>query len=530
LWLLVGILCLGPVEADAQMIASARARADSAWDEGRFELAETLYEERLAEEPTDSRALHRLALLRAWADRYQESIALFDRLLIAIPSNFDAALDRARVLSWQSELEESRAAYTALLELQPESREAWLGLARVLSWEGRLDSAIVIYDRMLDSHPGDPEALAGLATMAAWDGRLEEAETRWRGALELHPDNVMLLTGLGRTLRWGGQPAAALQPLERALEIAPEDAEAAQEFRLARTSIAPRVGPSAVYESDSDGNRIATLRYEQTVWPSGRTAIHVKGYARTAGLAGTGISGEAYGGLVELQTRVAKGWEMNVGAGASGSNVSDQGPVLRLSARAATPGHHRVQASARFSREALYATLPLMQSNVRIEDWSLGARGTLAPGWRAEASVGLARFVGSSSNRRLAGFMNVSRRISPTLRAGVTVRAFGFEEDADEGYFDPSLYALTELQAGWAPSFGRWRLGLDIAPGVQKVTRGASTVGATVRTNASLAYEFGMGRLLRLHGGYHTTGLTSFSTGDADYHYVHVALTFGWTF
>jgi hypothetical protein len=171
-----------------------------------------------------------------------------------------------------------------------------------------------------------------------------------------------------------------------------------------------------------------------------------------------------------------------------------------------------------------------MQGNVRIDDWSLGALGALAPGWRAEASLGLAKFVGDIDNRRLAGFMNVTRRLSSAWRAGVTVRAFGFEEDANEGYFDPSLYALAELQAGWAPSFGQWKVGLDVAPGFQKVTRGTSTVSATVRTNASLAYEFGMGQLLRLHGGYQTTGLTSFSTGDSDYRYVHIALTLGWTF
>jgi tetratricopeptide (TPR) repeat protein len=520
----------GPAAVDGQTVASARVQADSAWNEGRFALAESLYEARLAEEPTDSRALHRLALLRAWGERYQESIVLFDRLLTVIPSNFDAALDRARVLSWQSQLDASRTAYTALTERYPERREAWLGLARVLSWEGQLDSAVVIYEQLLESDPRDPEALAGLATMAAWDGRVREAEVRWREALELHPDNVMLLTGLGRTLRWGGRSAAALPVLERALRLSPEDAEALQEFRLARMSIAPRVGPSAVYENDSDGNRIATLWYDQTMWPTGRIAINLSGYARTAGLGDSGIRGEAYGGLLELRTRVGDGWELDVGAGASGSGLSDRGAVARLSARAATPGHRRVQASARFSREALYATVPLMQSGVRIDDWNLGARGTLGPGWRAEASAGLARFVGSTSNRRLAAFMNISRRLSPTWRTGVTVRAFGFEEDTNEGYFDPSLYALAELQAGWAPSFGRWHVGVDVAPGIQKVTRGTSAVSGTVRTNASLAYEFGVGRLLQLHGGYHTTGLTSFSTGDADYHYVHVALSFGWTF
>jgi tetratricopeptide (TPR) repeat protein len=471
----------GPARASAQTAGSDEARADSAWNEGEFQLAEALYEQRLAKEPTDSRALHRLALLHAWGERYQESIALFDRLLTAIPSNFDAALDRARVLSWQSQLEDSRAAYTALTERYPERREAWLGLARVLSWEGRLDSAVVIYDQLLEIEPRDPEALAGLATMAAWDGRIPEAEIRWREALELHPDNVMLLTGLARTLRWAGRPAAALPVLEHALQLSPDHAEAMQEFKLARMSIAPRVGPSAIYESDSDGNHIATFWYDQTMWPTDRVALNLSGYARTAGLGDSGLRGEAYSALLETRTRVGIGWELDAGAGVSGSNLSDRGATLRLSARAATPGHHRFQGSARYSRDALYATVLLMQSGVRTDDLNLGVRGTLAPGWRAEASASVARFTGSETNRRLAGFLNVQRRLSPTWKAGVTVRAFGFDEDLNEGYFDPSLYALAELQAGWAPTFGRWHAGVDVAPGVQKVTRGTSTVSGTVR-------------------------------------------------
>ncbi len=511
-------------------VLSAQGEADAAWNEGDFALASRLYEARLADEPWNARALHRLALMKAWDEDFEESLDLFDRLLVEDPANLDAALDRAKILSWSEDLDAARIAYADLAERYPERREPWLGLARVLSWNDQLRSAEAVYESMLEVDPRDVEALAGYARMAAWDGRLAEAESRGRGAVSLHPDNVMLLTGLARTLRWGGRPAAAFPILEQALALAPEHEEARQEMRLSRMSIAPRLGPTATYESDSDQNRIATVWLDQTLWLSWRVGVNVTGYGRTAELDGSGRHGSSYGGMLELRTRVADGWEMNFGAGASGSDLSESGPSLNLRARIATPGRHRAQAFTTFSRRALDITVPLMESGVLIEEWNLGVRGTPLAGWRAEASAGLSDYRGRAPNRRVSGVLAVSRRLAPDWNVGVGLRAFGFEEDVNDGYFDPSLYGLAEVRLGWAPTFGPWHVGLDIAPGLQKVTRGTSAVSAAVRANASLGYEFGLGRVVQLHGGYHTTGLTSFSTGDADYRYVHVALALGWAF
>src|SRR5687767_5057086 len=77
--------------------------ADSAWRAGNTELAAQLYEARLARDSMDATALHRLALVHGWKDRFDQSIALFDRLLRVDASNFDARVDRARVLAWRGQ-------------------------------------------------------------------------------------------------------------------------------------------------------------------------------------------------------------------------------------------------------------------------------------------------------------------------------------------------------------------------------------------------------------------------------------------
>ena len=59
-----------------------------------------------------------------------------------------------------------------------------------------------------------------------------------------------------------------------------------------------------------------------------------------------------------------------------------------------------------------------------IEEWNLGVRGTLLPGWRAEASASLSNYRGGAPNRRVAGVVGVTRRLAPDWNAGIAVRAY----------------------------------------------------------------------------------------------------------
>lgn len=75
----------------------AQDEADAAWDRGEVAVAERFYEQRVAADSFDQRALHRLALIRAWNQRYAESLVLFDRLLAIAPFNAEAE-DRKSVV------------------------------------------------------------------------------------------------------------------------------------------------------------------------------------------------------------------------------------------------------------------------------------------------------------------------------------------------------------------------------------------------------------------------------------------------
>ncbi len=505
-----------------------QSRADSAWTAGNTDLAAELYAAELGEGTPNQRALHRLALVRAWSERYHESLELFDQLLVVAPTNIEASLDRAKVLSWRDDLQGAVDAYAEIIRNETQNREARLGLARVLAWGGRLEAAERVYHDMLSRDPTDAEALAGYARMAGWDGRLGEAERRWRAALKQHPDDVVLLTGLGATLRWRGRSGAAAEVLERAVSLAPDDLEARSEYRLARLSSSPRIGPSLTFESDSDGNRMTTLYHDQSMWPSGDLAINTNGYARTAYFAPTRESGESYGGMVELRARLGPGWEVHGGGGVTYSTLSERGAVPQWRVRVATPSILPAQLWGRVASRSMDETAALMRTGVDVFEMSSGLRAAFL-GFRGEASVSLTQFDGSESNQRLAGIVALSRRVGSMWNFGVVVRAFSFEKQVSDGYFSPDFYGLAEARFAWENRIGNWHFQIHGSPGVQRVGEGGQ-ISASVRTRGSFGYEFGPGQVVWLHSGYSTTGLTSFSTGSADYQYFHAALSVGWAF
>ncbi len=510
-------------------VAGQDAVADSAWRAGDLALAERLYERQLAADPGAERALHRLALMRAWAGRYAESTDLFDRLLALSPANLEAALDRARVIAWAGDLPGSLAMHEELVRRNPDSREARRGLAQVLSWSDRLDDAERLYVELLEEGERDAEALAGFARVAAWSDRLVIAERRWRDALERLPGHPDLLTGLGQTLRWQGRDAAALEHLEAALEAAPQLGDARREAAEARAALAPRAEPRTTYETDSDGNRIATVRVRQTLRPKPRLAIRASGYGRRAENANAGLGATAYGGRLEAEALLEPGWRVSAVAGAGLTSAEDGAALADLGVTLRTPARHPTGVTLALERTPIDETAHLILSRVAWEGARADVRSRLGA-WRLEAGGGVGRFIGEVSNRRALAHAGVTRTLRSGFRVGIGVRGFGFRDDVDEGYFDPALYAIGELRLGWTGQAGDWRLGFLAAPGLQRVRRDATTDRAAFRTTAEAVRAIAPGRELHFGALYSTTRLDGFSADDGGYRYVRLSLGLTWAF
>jgi hypothetical protein len=115
------------------------------------------------------------------------------------------------------------------------------------------------------------------------------------------------------------------------------------------------------------------------------------------------------------------------------------------------------------------------------------------------------------------------------LTLGMGVRAFGFEHDLTDGYFDPDFYGIGELTTRWSYSPGPWSFLLEVAPGAQRVGAEGPWTGA-IRSSARIAYGFDRGREISVAVGYSSAGLHSFSTGASDYRYKALVFGAGWAF
>ncbi len=107
------------------------------------------------------------------------------------------------------------------------------------------------------------------------------------------------------------------------------------------------------------------------------------------------------------------------------------------------------------------------------------------------------------------------------------MRAFGYDRDLNDGYFDPGFYGIAELTSYWRHAPGPWSFLVEAAPGVQRVTRDGDTT-PTLRGSARVGYLIAPRRELSVSYGYSTAGLVSFSTGSSDYRYSAMIVALSW--
>jgi Flp pilus assembly protein TadD len=473
-----------------------------------------------------------MALMYAWDNQFDPSLALFDRLLTLSPEYVDARVDRARVLAWAGRFDESIAALETALDQHPGNRQALLGLALVLAWDNQLDSASSIYGQLVGVDSADVQGWQGLARTVAWHGDLIEAERQWREALERDEDNPELLIGLAQTLRWQGRNEAAREVLRRVPADARQSPGYVEEAAWIAVGLDPRVTPRMIFETDSDDNTIATLLLRGDLPAATRLRIGLEAYARYADSdVPLQDSRRAWGAMLTSQLMFEPGWSVGASVGASTSNGIGASTEPMVQARVTSPGRDRFGGVAAFSRAALDATALLIDSGVTYTQGELSFRAQPAHRLSLEIGGALANFVqGDQSNRRLSGLVTATQRLSPSWAAAVRLRLFGFR-DANllVGLFDPGLYSLNELTGRWRPVRGPYHLTLEASPGLEKVGSDGAFHG-TIRALLTGAYDVAPGRQIGLTTLYSNAGLQAYSTGEEGYRYLSISLFGSWVF
>ena len=193
---------------------------------GRLRMAEQIYRQILAVEPSHADAWHLLGVVAHQARNYAMAVEYFQR---AITLKGDAAafhsnLAGAYLAQWR--IPEAVACYRRALDLKPDDRDARFNLGNALKEQGELDEAIACYRQLLDLTPAFAPAHNNLGNALKEQGKLDEAVACYRRALQLTPDSAEAYYNLGNALKDQRKLDEAVACCRRALELRPDFAAA----------------------------------------------------------------------------------------------------------------------------------------------------------------------------------------------------------------------------------------------------------------------------------------------------------------
>lgn len=426
--LAIGML-LGAATAGGQVI-----RADSAFIAGDFARARVFYEQALAADSLNERALWRLALLDSWDNQLDRSLQRFAR---------------AR-------------------QLDPANPDLMVAQARVLSWAGRTAAAVALYDTALTQDTGRVDALAGRAQSVAWAGDLERAEGLWRSALAAHPDDASLLVGLAQTLYWKGEPGLARTYVDRARAVAPGDAAARDLERVLRAAVRPDVGTSFTGAGDSDHETF----YFQDLWISGPVLKDVRGTLtggwRRAGISDTSNSSYGVSGLLATTLAPRLGARFGLGVRHLQSRMGNHTPMTAQLGVSWQPAPFAALGLG-YSRASFDETRTLIDSGFTIDNLDFSFDLDPKPAISISGGAGGTWF--SDGNRRLSGIVGMLGGLGHGMSLGAFGRMMGYRTpNANHGYFSPDRFTVAEARAIYNIRRGHWGLRADGGVGGQQVS------------------------------------------------------------
>jgi tetratricopeptide (TPR) repeat protein len=552
-----------PTANPARPIATL-ARADSAWEAGAYPLASDLYEAIVAREPSSRIATFRLATLRSWDNRFEESITLFRRYVTEEPSYTEGRLSLARVLAWSGDYSGAIAIYDSVLTREPGNRGAALGRAQTLAWGERLGEALAVYKQWTVAHPSDREAAIeyaralswngqlgaaesmysqlaktgnanakkGLARVIGWRGDLDRSEETWRQVLVTDPNDVEALTGLAQVLSWQGRQGDAETALQHALRANPGYGDARALMRLVQADLRPSVSVSATGTNDSDNNRSTNLQLDYVVRAPWNGSVGARYAERWANFAAIDSRADAGNFFVRWQP-ASSSWQLRADAGVT----HHYSTFLAPSSPRKTIVNGGLRVSGNLARSLMVG---LLAARTPFDETAaLIANGVVSDEFAGEAALALpGRFTlsGAGSHARLTGATRDNSRnaYSSTLRwmynrrwsLAIGGRQFGYDTTSSDGYFAPKKYTLAELsgRARLGGDLG-WNAEADAGLGQQKIDFFGSSAGSRLAERVALTagYRFDPAHEISASGGYANVAGPG-QTSGSEYRYTSFSL------
>lgn len=514
-------------DAAPPSIAIFRLATLRSWD-NRLDESVVLYRRYIVQEPRDAEGRLALARTLAWGGHYTSAIAIYDTLITWNQRTRDAVLGRAQTLAWAGQLGDALVAYKSWVRNHPTDRDASIDYARALAWNGQLDEAEAMYTQLAVT--GNATARKGLARLIGWRGELQRSERTWRQVLETDPNDPEALTGLAQVLTWQGRQSDAESALLLALHANPTYGDARALLRWVQADLRPSLTVSGVGINDSDNNRSTTFSadYVARGWWNGAIGAGYSG--RSANFAAIDSRADGFNLFARWQPG-SSSWQLRADGGATRHSST----YIPSTTRQQTIGSGALRISGNVGRSL---TVGISGARAPFDETALLiANGVVSSDVTGEAQVRLpARFslAGTASRARLTGGTqdNARNAFSSTLRwspsrswgLSVAARQFGYDTTSTDGYFAPKRYTLAE--AGGRGRIGGelgWNAEADAGIGRQSIEFFGSSSGSRIaeRVALSLGYRFDPGREISASGGYANVagpGQTQTTGGEYKWH------------
>ncbi len=192
---------------------------------GRFQQAEAVYRQILADEPNHPDALHLLGVLAHQGCRHDIAVELIRKAIDIDPSVPIYHNNLGEALRPLQRWDEAVTAYERALALNPDYAEAYNNLGLALHAQGQMAEAVTAYQRALALQP-DFETYYHLGNAFAVQAKLSEAIGVYRQALKFKSDFAEAHCNLGVVLGRHGNFAEAVESFDHAISLKPQYAEA----------------------------------------------------------------------------------------------------------------------------------------------------------------------------------------------------------------------------------------------------------------------------------------------------------------
>ena len=207
-------------------LAERFAQAKQLQSAGQIDLAEEVYAQIIAADPTSAAALNQLAVIAFQRGESVRALDLLEWAVASKPDYAEAHYRRGMVNYALGRLEACIASYGAVLAIRADITGAVFNRGIALQDLGRFDLALADYDAALKLEPAHVGALANRGYVLANLNRADEAIANLDLAVQLAPDHFEARVNRGYALERLNRFGPALAEFDAALRLRPASAEA----------------------------------------------------------------------------------------------------------------------------------------------------------------------------------------------------------------------------------------------------------------------------------------------------------------